>query len=162
MRHNNCSIPHKRLTCTPESFVPSPRPIINPNSIRQPRRPRRLNRPQRTLPLQRKRPLNQTLPGLLRGLPLPLLALIRPATPEIFPVNRHAVRNTPLPFVELDRLHGLDVAHQRLPLSLAGRAEFLEFPALVRVRDDIAVGRAVLAGLDQGVLAFDYGFGGEG
>ena len=33
---------------------------------------------------------------------------------------------------------------------------------MVRVRDDVAVGRAVLAGLDRGVLALDYGFGGEG
>jgi hypothetical protein len=124
----------RKLTGTARSFISSPRPIINPNSIRQPRRTRRLDRrPHRTLPLQRKRPLHQTLPGLLLDLPLPLLPLIRPAAPEIFPMSRHAVGNPPLSFVESDSLHGYDLAHQCFPLGLTWRAQFLELPALVRV-----------------------------
>ena len=130
---------HKRRISTDiqQSSIASPRSIISSNNVRQTRRLK--PRLHCTLPLQRKRFLNRTPPRHFLDLPLPLLAFIRPPTPEIFPMSRHAVRNTPLPFVELNRLHRFDTAHQRFSLSLARRTELFEFPALVRMRDEFAV-----------------------
>ena len=125
------------LTDIQQSSIASPRSIISSNNVRQTRRLK--PRLPCTLPLQRKRFLNRTPPHHFLDLPLPLLAFIRPPTPEIFPMSRHAVRNTPLPFVELNRLHRFDTAHQRFSLSLARRTELFEFPALVRMRDEFAV-----------------------
>ena len=127
----------RRTTDTSQSSIAPPRSIISPNNVRQTWRLK--TRLPRTLPLQRKRLLNRTPPRHFLDLPLPLLAFIRPSTPEIFPMSRHAVRNTPLPFVELNRLHRFDTAHQRFSLSLARRTELFEFPALVRMRDEFAV-----------------------
>ena len=91
-------------------------------------------------------------------LPLPLLRL---APPEILPVRRHPIAHLPLPLVEADHLRDLHLPQQSRPSRGAGRAEGLDFPALVGVREERA-GRAVGAvGRDAGVRAGYEGGGGE-
>lgn len=77
-------------------------------------------------------------------------------------MRRHPITDLPPPLVELDHLRDLHRFEQRRPPGLAGRAQRLEFPRLVGVRDDGA-GRAVRrVRWDAGVAAGYEGEGGEG
>jgi hypothetical protein len=104
-------------------------------------RTRRLDRFPRTLPLQTERLALPLLPLALLLLLLSLLTLVCTSAPKVFAMCRHTIRDFPPPLVEFDRLRFLDATHESLALVLTGWTQRLDLPALVRVRDDLAVRR---------------------
>lgn len=116
-----------------------------------------------TLPPQTKPlpPLRTPVPLQICLLFLLFLPLLRLPAPEILPVRRHPIAYLPLPLVELDDLRDLDLREQLRAPRRAFRAQGLDFPALVGVRDQRAGRRVGRVGRDASVDTGYEGVGGE-